>query len=357
MIALQRESNRSLEEQIRRLEAALDAGVCTVENPHGAVPGSVVPVVPGRNGQVLPPDPTPAIVPEGQSTPQEAMPLLPPEPEATRVPPAALPGQEPFEGTLVELLDEATALVIALGPEGANNVGIGSGFFVGPQTLVTNRHVIEGARADGLFVTNHALGGVQRAVLRYQTESSDIGGPDFAVLEVPTADGLPHLALTPTASRLQAVVAAGYPTIVLSSDLNFQALLNGDVSAIPNMATTQGEVTVVQNQDQGFPIVIHDAGISPGNSGGPLVDICGRVVGVNTFNRIDLEQASRLNYAIASPNLARFLDGHGVPYASVDGACVTQVAQPATPPEPVPEEAPPPDGSGADEGSGSGPQQ
>ena len=46
---------------------------------------------------------------------------------------------------------------------------------------------------------------------------------------------------------------------------------------------TQGVVTVVQNRGQDLPIVIHTADISPGNSGGPLIDERGRVVGVVTL--------------------------------------------------------------------------
>jgi hypothetical protein len=64
------------------------------------------------------------------------------------------PGQAPFQGTLVELLRQATVLVIALG-EG-NEAGIGTGFFIGPDTIVTNRHVIEKAR-QGIFVINSKL--------------------------------------------------------------------------------------------------------------------------------------------------------------------------------------------------------
>ena len=46
LIALQRENNRSLEEQIRRLEEALEAGVCTIQDPRQGIPATIVPDVP-----------------------------------------------------------------------------------------------------------------------------------------------------------------------------------------------------------------------------------------------------------------------------------------------------------------------
>ncbi len=387
-LALQREINRALEEQIRLAEQAIQQGVCTVRDPSGQSPG-VVPVIPGRTPgtpggpatpipsgpstpgapatpgtpstppgpsgalpggpapgqQAFMPSQTPEIVPGPAREPSIDQPaqLLPPQPEATRVPPAARPNQAPFEGSLVDLLDQTTVLVVSAGH---GQVSVGSGFFVAPGLLATNLHVIQNADPGGLHVTNRALGGLRPATMVYRTAGAEIGTPDFAVLQVPDAANLPFLSFTPTVGRLQPVVAAGFPTIVMEADLNYQALLRGDTSAIPAMAVTQGVVTVVQNTGQRFPIIAHTASISPGNSGGPLVDVCGRVVGINTFGRIDQAQAHRINYAIAADNLEAFLRRSNVAITEVAGACVNQTALPpvaaATPPAASPPAASPP---------------
>lgn len=341
LLVLQREINRSLEDQIRLAEAALGEGACRIDDAR-----LILPDLPGLPAL---PDLPPGI--SAEDLPQQ---VLPDPVEQTLVPPEAAPptasGEPAFEGNLVELLDEATALVVAQGTA-RGQVGIGSGFFVAPEILVTNYHVIESARSDGIFVTNRTLGALQPATIVASTEGAGFGSPDFAVLRVPSAAGVidTYLGITEQLGRLQNVIAAGYPTIILESDLNFQALIDGDISAIPEMAFTEGTVTVVQNQDQNFPIIAHSASISPGNSGGPLVDRCGRVVGVNTWGRIDATLAARINYAIGTDVLERFLIGHDIEHTSMDGACAPQaVAALPADPEADPEAEAAPDDAGED---------
>jgi hypothetical protein len=52
--------------------------------------------------------------------------------------PPAPPGAAPFQGTPVELLRQATVLVLV--PHG-DDLGLGSGFFIAPKMVATNRHV------------------------------------------------------------------------------------------------------------------------------------------------------------------------------------------------------------------------
>ena len=63
----------------------------------------------------------------------------------------------------------------------------------------------------------------------------------------------------------------------------------------------------MQRTAQGTNAILHEAAVLQGNSGGPLVDACGRVIGVNTFIAVDKEQSARNNYALASADLVAFL--------------------------------------------------
>ncbi len=55
-----------------------------------------------------------------------------------------------------------------------------------------------------------------------------------------------QLALASHVERLENVVAGGFPGVIMDTDINFQALRSGDATAIPQMAVTQGVVTVIQ---------------------------------------------------------------------------------------------------------------
>jgi putative serine protease PepD len=62
---------------------------------------------------------------------------------------------------------------------------------------------------------------------------------------------------------------------------------------------------------EGAQYLQHDAEVNPGNSGGPLVDSCGRVVGVNTQVAYIPGQVSRapgINFAIGSADAQRLAD-------------------------------------------------
>jgi S1-C subfamily serine protease len=98
---------------------------------------------------------------------------------------------------------------------------------------------------------------------------------------------------------------------VLRGDSNFRRLLEGDLSAAPDLNLTQGTVQSFQSGEGGMPLVVHTASIAKGNSGGPLVDGCGRVIGVNTFISVDQDQSSKINYAIRSQVMAGFLQSAG----------------------------------------------
>ena len=131
------------------------------------------------------------------------------------------------------------------------------------------------------------------------------------------------------------VVAAGFPGDVLETDTQFTALLQGDLSAVPSLSVTDGSIITEQALAEGTNVLVHSAPLSNGNSGGPLVYYCGRVVGVNTFvRRGDLRT---LNFALASQDLLTFLNGTPAATSVVEDACRPQVMRP----EPAMESAAP----------------
>jgi S1-C subfamily serine protease len=205
-------------------------------------------------------------------------------------------------GELVSLLEAASVLVFH-----AN--GIGSGFFIDSSTIVTNRHVVEGAKGDTVSVTNKAIGGALTAKIVSVTRASTIGSADFALLRVNQSHaGVRALAIASQPSALQQVVAVGFPGSGIQSDAN---------QGPPSPIFTSGDVSVVQPQPTGVALVIHTADISPGSSGGALVDRCGGVVGVNTFVKSgDSRAEGRRLYALSADSLRKFLDSSGQSYTN-----------------------------------------
>lgn len=298
LVALQKEANRALAQQVAQMSRDLSREVCVAEGrlmlrePDGATrPISTT------DETALPPPPVERIA-------------APPSGTANRVRP-------PRDRSLADLLDNATVLVIA---QNMGETSIGSGFFVAPGLIVTNLHVLDDPPASEIWVTSRALDRMTRARLMARTGRVEIGQPDFALLGIDPDEAVETLALASSADRLQNVIAAGFPALVMDTDAGFRRLRAGDPAAVPEMAVSQGIITARQSPS-GTPLILHTASMSSGNSGGPLVDQCGRVVGVNTFVRAEQEEAARMNYALAAEALATFLAGAGVDIAVASDLC------------------------------------
>lgn len=150
--------------------------------------------------------------------------------------------------------------------------GRGSGFFVAPHLVLTNRHVIEGS--SSLRVT-FADGSAAHGYVR--TEASDA---DLAIVRV---DDAPDR---------QVVLEMGTATTVRVGQ---EVLAIGSALGVLHTTVTRGIVSAVRVAG-GLTLVQTDAAINPGNSGGPLVDARGRVVGITTAK---MASAESIGFALA----------------------------------------------------------
>lgn len=203
-----------------------------------------------------------------------------------------------FSNSLVEKLQSATVLVYHKG-------GSGTGFFIDARTIVTNKHVVESAAGEQVYVGSRLMERPIRArvkALSVGATDKSPGAIDFALViideEVPNSQ---ILALTRDPQPLETAIAVGFPGSGIQTDRT---------SAFPDPIFTSGVVSAIQPQESGARLIVHSADISPGSSGGPLVDACGNVIGINTFilTRDDRAETRRL-YAIASSSLQGFLTG------------------------------------------------
>lgn len=195
--------------------------------------------------------------------------------------------------------------------------GHGSGIAISPTRIVTNAHVVESAAR---YPGNVALG-----VVPSEGQKSFAGkliaidtARDLALVEI-TEGRLPAAAIyTGPLDSGADVVALGYPGNV---DLATARSANDYIT--PRTPTrSEGNFSNMQAVDR-VAMLIHTAKISRGNSGGPLVDQCGRIVGINTaITRAD-DGDSPFAFAIAGRELMRFLADAGQQYTGVGTACLS----------------------------------
>ncbi|MGH7117828.1 MAG: S1 family peptidase [Acetobacteraceae bacterium] len=255
-----------------------------------------------------------------------AVPLMQP------VAPAALPPSKSatFHGSLLALLRQATVMVAA--DAGPGRIVTGSGFFFAPNLVMTNRHVVADAKGPILVVSEALRRPIPVTVLT-ETAGSTFFHPDFAVLELASAPGIQPLAFTPEATQLDQVIATGFPAAFLLEEGNqayarLSGVMHGDMAEMPAMIATEGRISAIQRAPTGLMVMPHTAEISSGNSGGPLVDACGRVVGVNTFIRDATDQIVHINYAQKADSAMAFLSAQRIAFTDVQTPCASPPATP-----------------------------
>ncbi|MCW2924890.1 MAG: degP [Thermoleophilia bacterium] len=155
-------------------------------------------------------------------------------------------------------------------PEQQEEVGTGSGFVIDTDGhIVTNAHVVDGSQkltvsfGDDITVDAKLVG---------EDTSTDI-----AVIKVDTSDKQLKGTLRTVGFGDSGAVKVGDPVVAIGNPFSLdRTLTTGVVSAL------QRDIPAL-NQDYEISDVIQtDAAVNPGNSGGPLLNMAGKVIGVNS---------------------------------------------------------------------------
>lgn len=197
--------------------------------------------------------------------------------EAPTVAPTTEPTEAPkMEMSVPDLAEYVQKRTVTVNVTLKNGTSSGSGFFIDDQgTLVTSYHVIDGAVAIEVAASDGATYTMQEIV-----DFNEL--LDVAVIKIDVT-GNPFLSLPEEGAR------TGESVYAVGSSLGF---LDGTFSdgIISNATRYVGQIECIQTT----------AAISNGNSGGPLVNAYGEVVGINAFSYTSGEN---LNLAVKIENL------------------------------------------------------
>lgn len=193
--------------------------------------------------------------------------------------------------------------------------GHGSGIAVAPNRVVTNAHVVDLANR---YPDNVVIGVVpSEGDKSFQGKLIAVDEDrDLALIEF-TGVRLPPLTMYSGAVQDgESLIALGYPGNVDLATARSAA----DFITPQSPVRSQGNFSGTRSL-RGTSVLLHTAGIARGNSGGPLLDRCGRVLGVNVANTNSDNGDSSFAFAVANTELAAFLQAAKQSYAAVATAC------------------------------------
>jgi len=179
------------------------------------------------------------------------------------------------DGSVAKVADTVLPSVVSIEERGASGGGSGSGVVIDSAGLIlTNNHVVEGAANGGTLTVTLNDG---------RTSSASIvgrdSGSDLAVIKVANLNNLSAIQLGSSSN-----LAVGQTVVAIGSPLGLSGTVtSGIVSALNRPVQTGGsDGPSADSQLAVLNAIQTDAAINPGNSGGALVDLAGRLVGINS---------------------------------------------------------------------------
>lgn len=279
----------------------------------------------------------PAAAPEEKAPPEAAQTANAPQmAKATAVPDtAAAGGSAPSHkglanSDIAELLKDS--IVIIYDPKGGTS---GTGFMIGPTYILTNSHVVQ--EADRVVVASRRYG-VRAANVVAKGMTPRMVGIDAAVLETVNWTADKHLAFSTAVREGEPVAIGGFPGRASESDRSserfFSIITQSRIPTIDDIPAPKFDFGYVQSlftdSETGLKNIQEGLETSPGNSGSPVTNGCGDVVGLHYHGSVArltvrngqaLGDTSKYNYAIASDEVLKFLKSINIRYDVVDDPC------------------------------------
>jgi putative serine protease PepD len=177
------------------------------------------------------------------------------------------------DGSIAGIAAKVSPSVVSIQVDAGANSGTGSGFIIKPDGyILTNNHVVAAGADGGTITVNFSDSSSLPARIVGRDSSYDL-----AVIKVDKT-GLPAVTLGNSDG-----VVVGDLAIAIGSPLGLEGTVTAGIVSALNRPVTAGEQGQGGTGDTSFINAIQtDAAVNPGNSGGPLVNAAGEVVGVNS---------------------------------------------------------------------------
>ncbi len=225
----------------------------------GAVAGGVAVYQATRQDQSRQPTAVQNLLPAGSPGPTQALTL-----NTTDIQTSITQAVQKVGPAVVTVVGTIPGQITFFGPTGDQTVS-GSGFFISDQGYVlTNNHVVEGTNALVIVLADGT-----------QEKATVVGTDPYSDIAVLKADGK-----VPAVAKLgnSDVLKPGDTAIAIGSPLgDFKNTVTVGVISATGRSIDSGQGYQIEG------LIQTDAAINQGNSGGPLVDLAGEVIGINTL--------------------------------------------------------------------------
>jgi S1-C subfamily serine protease len=177
----------------------------------------------------------------------------------------------------------------------------GTGFFINDEGLIlTNRHVVKGAKSMMVMMNDRKRRTAEVVVI---DEEQDLALIRLKVGAAPLRTAFVQLAKADNPGDGAECVVMGYPLI---------DRLGGAIKI------TRGIVSSGKGSNTEGADIVTDAKVNPGNSGGPLLDKYGNVIGVVTMKSGNSRFEDSYGLAISAGKVRKFLEKNNVKVAAAD---------------------------------------
>ena len=208
-------------------------------------------------------------------------------------------------------------VVISFGEDGeVAGFGHGSGFAVAPNRIITNAHVVARA-AESKSVAIGVVPSEGAQATRARIVAVD-PARDLALLEVEQGGFTPIPIYVGPLEDGSPIAALGYP-----GNVDLATARSADDYITPLPPTRSVGIFSNVRPINGITTLLHTANIARGHSGGPLLDQCGRVLGVNTLITRNQDGDAPFAFAVANRELTIFLRQARQPFQAIGSECVS----------------------------------